>query len=80
MHVGSLWHTEPGGTLAMEAEGVRLVVQNVTTAGGHVRFMVLRRPHGQGSKLALVASGIKDDMREAMEAAERVAGGIASRG
>ena len=75
-----VWHTEPNGALAAEIDGVRLVVQGPAEVGGYVRFTVLRRQYRQGSLLALIGSGTRESVGEAMSAAERMVGSCRKHG
>ena len=68
-----LWRTEPQGILSADVGGLRLIVQAPERTGGLVRFMVLRRDTLEGSE-ALVGSGSEETVRDAMTAAERMAG------
>jgi len=72
MDVRGIWRTEPGAVLSAEVDGLRLVVQAPTEAGGAVRFLVLRRGAGERAD-TLIGSGTGTDVRAAMAAAERMA-------
>ena len=75
MQTETSWVAEPDGVLATEIDGLRLVVRPPTEIDGFARFMVLRRVDCGAKKLfTLVASGSEDSVREAMRAAERMAG------
>ena len=64
-----LWRTEPGGILSAEVGTFRLMVKKTDE---RVRFLfVMRRGGGQ---YPLLASGTENDVRAAMEAAERMLG------
>ena len=68
----AVWQTEPGGSLASDVGEFRLVIERVN---GWVRYQVLQRERQPGAgNPVLLASGNQDDVRAAMEAAERVAG------
>jgi len=64
-----LWRTEPGGVLAAEVGSLRLIVKRTESA---VRFLLVR--HRGDDQHPLLASGTEDDVRAAMEAAERMLG------
>ena len=66
-----IWQIEPGGGLASETGGFRLVVQKVE---GSIRFLVLRQAEASGiAASAVAASGTEDTTCQAMAAATRVA-------
>ena len=68
----AVWQTEPGGVLTSDTGEYRLVVERVN---GWVRYQVLQRGRQAGANaLVLLASGCQDDVRAAMDAAERAAG------
>jgi len=68
-----IWRAEAAGVLAAESSEFRLLVQAPEAFGGAVRFLVLRRgAAGEGAE-SLFGSGIRDDVRSAMQAAERMA-------
>ena len=70
----SLWRVE-AGVLTTETGIFRLVVSNVS---GAIRFQVLRRHVRDGSTgLDILGSGILNDARSAMVAAERMAAELA---
>lgn len=52
---------------------LRLTVYAPPHLSGEFRFSVLRRQYGQGSPFAVVDTGGKSALREAMEAAEGLA-------
>lgn len=66
------WRTEPNGELSAEVGNYQLLVQTLNETGGAARFRVLRRGLGMNPG-ALVSSGIKEDVRGAMAAAEEIA-------
>jgi hypothetical protein len=68
-----LWHTETSGVLAADTPGLRLVVQVAPDRDRTVRFMILRRTMGNAGPPAMVASGAKESVRDAMRAAEQAA-------
>lgn len=75
----ALWRTEAGGVaLAAEVGGLRLVVDAAARFGGDARFVVRRRRVGEADTGALVGSGFKATVAEAMRAAEQVADRLAS--
>jgi hypothetical protein len=66
----SVWHTEPDGVLAAEADGLRLVVRKPSRVSGAVRFLVLRV---EGEHHSIIGSGTEESVRGAMDAAGRMA-------
>lgn len=68
-----LWHTESGGLLAADTPGLRLVVQAGPGRDRTARFIILRRLEGSVGPAAMIASGSKESVRDAMLAAEQVA-------
>lgn len=68
----AVWHREPDGVLAAEADGFRLVVQTAEKVDGLVRFLVLRRETKDG-QYNILGSGTKEDVGAAMKAAEQMA-------
>jgi hypothetical protein len=70
-----LWTCEGGTVFTAEAAGVRAVVLRAPMGGGY-RYQLLR-PTGPAAPQASLASGYRQDLREAMEAAERAAKGFA---
>jgi len=68
-----VWRCEADGSVAAYAGAFRLVVRPQGDARGPVRFLVLRRAGGDGTR-ALVGSGTERDLRAAMKTAARMAG------
>ena len=62
-----LWRTEPNGTLTCEDDGLRLVISRGGDDHGET-FIVTRISDGYP-----LASGLSGSVREAMEAAQRMA-------
>ena len=66
----AVWQTGPGRSLASDMGEFQLIVERLD---GWVRYRVLRRNHQADPGPVLLASGNQDDVRGAMDAAERVA-------
>jgi hypothetical protein len=66
-----------GAALAAELGGLRLVVEAASHGDGAVRFLVRRVRDGERSAGALIGSGMRATVAEAMRAAERVANRLA---
>jgi len=64
------WQTEADGTLAAESEEVRLVVPVPRAGSRQVHFLVLCREAGLQ---VLLGSGTQENLRDAMDAAMRMA-------
>ena len=66
-----LWRVGPDGILSAESGGLRLVVRK---AEGCARFLVLKdgADAEQPCPACVLASGTENDVRAAMEAAERM--------
>ena len=69
-----VWHTETDGLLCTEFDCLRLTVGLIGQSDHHARFLVFRQIAGSGAG-GLIASGTKSSLREAIQAAERVAEG-----
>lgn len=68
------WQVEPSGFMAADRYPFRLVVRRTTMPGGDALFLVLRHPRDAGKfPCAILASGHRDTVAEAMTAAEAVA-------
>ncbi|MBV8912587.1 MAG: hypothetical protein JOZ05_06050 [Acetobacteraceae bacterium] len=72
-----LWTCEEGAVFKTEMAGLRLVVVRSPIGGGY-RYQLLRPAATPDAKVSL-ASGYREDLREAIDAAERTASGFASR-
>jgi hypothetical protein len=69
--MGEIWHTHQGKSLSADVADLQLVVEVAKEVGGLARFRVFLRV--TASENHLIGSGVKADIREAMEAAERMA-------
>ena len=68
------WQPEPNGFMAVDRYPFRLVVRRAPASGGDALFMVLRHPRDAGKfPCAILASGHRATVAEAMAAAEGVA-------
>jgi hypothetical protein len=72
-----LWTCERGSVFSSEANGLSLEVTRAPSGGGF-RYL-LRRPAGAVNPYLPLASGYRDDLREAIAAAERTAKSFARR-
>jgi hypothetical protein len=68
----AVWHTEPNRALTAEVEGFRLLVEVPTNVDGSARFLVIRKENGK-HRHGLIRSGYSENVRVAMETAERLA-------
>lgn len=74
MTASMAWQAEPNGFMAADRYPFRLVVRRAPAAGGDALFLVLRHPRDAGKfPCAILASGHRDSVAEAMAAAESVA-------
>jgi len=70
-----LWKCEEGAVFISEMNGVRLVVARAPIGGGY-RYQLLRPSPAPDTKTPL-ASGYREELRDAIAAAERTANGFA---
>jgi hypothetical protein len=69
-----LWVCEEGSVFSSELNGMRLLVARSPMGGGY-RYQLLRPVATSGEQVSL-ASGYKQDLRDAISAAERAARGF----
>ena len=72
-----VWTCQNGTVFSSEANGLRLVIARAPIGNGY-RYQLLRQMEAAGD--ISVASGYREELRDAIEAAERVARGFAAGG